>query len=77
MNQLINDDESIYICEDLAYKIIRYTNLGVIEVDYIDDSSLKLALNSAEKYLEEKFAKELLSYMLSISKPLSYIKYFI
>ena len=28
-----DDDKSVYICEDLAYRIIRYTNLGVIETD--------------------------------------------
>ena len=28
-----DDDKSVYICEDLAYRIIRYTNLGVIEAD--------------------------------------------
>ena len=33
MSQWISDDKSVYICEDLAYKIIRYFNLGVIEAD--------------------------------------------
>ena len=33
MSQWINDDKSVYICEDLAYKIIRYIILGVIEAD--------------------------------------------
>ena len=33
MGQWINDDKSIYIREDLAYKLIRYINLGVIEAD--------------------------------------------
>ena len=33
MSQWISDDKSEYICEDLAYKIIRYFNLGVIEAD--------------------------------------------
>ena len=28
-----DDDKSVYICKDLAYRIIRYTNLGVIEAD--------------------------------------------
>ena len=28
-----DDDKSVYIREDLAYRIIRYTNLGVIEAD--------------------------------------------
>ena len=45
--------------------------------NYFNESSLKLAVNSAEKYLKTKFAKELLSYMLSTSKPSNYIKYFI
>ena len=33
MSQWINDDKSVYICEDLAYKIICYIILGVIEAD--------------------------------------------
>ena len=33
MSQRINDDKSVYIREDFAYKIIWYTNLGVIEAD--------------------------------------------
>ena len=28
-----DDDKSVCICKDLAYRIIRYTNLGVIEAD--------------------------------------------
>ena len=28
-----DDDKIVYICKDLAYRIIRYTNLGVIEAD--------------------------------------------
>ena len=43
----------------------------------INELLLKLAVKSAEKFLKQKFAKELLSYMSSISKPLSYIKYLI
>ena len=31
MSQWIDDDKSVYIREDLAYKRIRYANLGVIE----------------------------------------------
>ena len=31
MGQWTNNDKSVYIREDLAYKIIRYTNLGEIE----------------------------------------------
>ena len=34
----------------------------------INESSVRLAANSAEKSLKEKFAKELLSYMSSFSK---------
>ena len=33
MGQQINDDKSVYIREDLAYKLICYINLGVIEAD--------------------------------------------
>ena len=31
MGQWINDDRSAYICEDLAYNLICYINLGVIK----------------------------------------------
>ena len=34
-------------------------------------------MKSAEKCLKEEFAKELLGYMSSISKPLKHVKYFI
>ena len=44
--------------------------------NYIKKSSVKLAVNSAEKSLKEKFAKELLSDMSSISKFLKPIRYF-
>ena len=43
----------------------------------INDWSVKLAVNSAEKSLKEKFTKELLSYMSRFSKPLKYVQYFI
>ena len=33
MGQWTNNDKIVYIREDLAYKMIRYTNLGVIEGD--------------------------------------------
>ena len=33
MGQWTNNGKSVYIREDLAYKIIRYTNLGEIEAD--------------------------------------------
>ena len=33
ISQWIDDDKSAYIHEDLAYKIIRYNNLCVIEAD--------------------------------------------
>ena len=45
--------------------------------NYINDWSVKLAVNSAEKSLKEKFTKELLSYMSRFSKPLKYVQYFI
>ena len=45
--------------------------------NYINESSVELVVNSAEKSLKEKFTKELLSYMWSISKPLKYVKHFI
>ena len=33
MSQWIYDDKSVYIRKDLAYKIIRYINQGVIEAN--------------------------------------------
>ena len=33
MNEWTDDDNSVYICEDLAYNIIRYINLDVIKAD--------------------------------------------
>ena len=44
---------------------------------YLNESPLKLAVDSAEKSLKEKFAKKLLSYMSSFSETLKCIKYFI
>ena len=45
--------------------------------DYINESSLKLAVDSAENSLKEKFTKELLSYMPGFSGALKCVKYFI
>ena len=33
MGQWTNNDKIVFIREDLAYKMIRYTNIGVIEAD--------------------------------------------
>ena len=33
MSKWTNNGKSVYIREDLAFKTIRYTNLGVIEAD--------------------------------------------
>ena len=44
---------------------------------HLNESPLKLAVDSAEKSLKEKFAKKLLSYMSSFSGTLKCIKYFI
>ena len=33
MSKWTNNDKSVYIREDLAHRIICYTNLGVIKVD--------------------------------------------
>ena len=41
--------------------------------NYINEWPEKLAVNLAKKPLKEKFSKELMSYMWSISKPLSSI----
>ena len=45
--------------------------------NHIKESFLKLAVTSADKFLKEKFAKELLSYISNISKPLKQIMHFI
>ena len=45
--------------------------------NYINKSSVRLAINLTGKSLKEKFPKELLSYMLSFYGPLKYVKYFI
>ena len=33
MGKWINDKKSAYLCEDIAYKLIRYINAGVIEAN--------------------------------------------
>ena len=33
VNQWIDDDKSVYIREDLAYNLIRYSNLCVLRAD--------------------------------------------
>ena len=33
MGQIINDDKSVYIREDLAYKLVHYIILGMKEAD--------------------------------------------
>ena len=45
--------------------------------NYIKDSFIKLVVDSVEKSLKEKIAKELLSYMSRLSGTLKYVKYFI
>ena len=45
--------------------------------NYINESSVKLAVNSVEESLKEKFSKELLSYMPSFSKFLKPVRYFV
>ena len=44
---------------------------------YINESSVNLAVNSAEKSLKEKFTKYFLSYMSRFSGALKCIKYFV
>ena len=43
----------------------------------INELSVRLAVDSTEKSLKEKFEKELLSYMSMFSKSLKHIRYFI
>ena len=33
MNEWIDESKSVYVCEDLAHKLICYINLGVIETN--------------------------------------------
>ena len=65
----INPDSDPDASFDLDVEIAKIYN-------YINESSVKLAVNLAEKSLKEKFAKKLLNYISSISKPLKHIKYF-
>ena len=43
--------------------------------NYVNKSSIRLAVNSIEKSLKGKFAKELLNYVSSFYKPLKQIRY--
>ena len=54
MSKWTNDDKSVYICEDIAYKIIRYTNLSVIEAD---ESRKNLGFTNNQSIIKI-FAKE-------------------
>ena len=54
---------------DLDVEIARIYNC-------INKFSVRLAVKSAEESLKEKFAKELLSFVSSISKHLKHVKYF-
>ena len=73
------------LIENLDFTFIRFnSDAEKFDVDveiariynYIKESSVRLAVNS-EKSLKEKCAKELLSYVSSISKHLKNVKYFI
>ena len=45
--------------------------------NHIIESTKQLTKKSTKEEMKNKFAKELLDYMSSISKPLKHIKYFI
>ena len=66
----INPDPEPDAGIDLDVEIAKIYN-------YINESSVTLAVNLAEKSLKEKFAKELLNYISSVSKQLKHIRYFI
>ena len=76
-----NDQIRQKLKENLDFTFIRidpgagfYLDVEIAKIyNYIND----LPVTLAEKSLKEKFAKELLSYMSSVSKPLKYIMYFI
>ena len=55
---------------DLDVEIARINN-------YINKFFVRLAVKTAEESLKEKFAKELLSFVSSVSKYLKHVKYFI
>ena len=55
---------------DLDVEIARIYN-------YIKESSVELVVNSTEKSLKERFAKESLSYLSNTSNDLKHINYFI
>ena len=58
-----DDDKSVNICEDLAYRIIRYTNIGVIEADEfrknlgIKKKSINLNRNRNNSHNNENICK--------------------
>ena len=74
------------LTENLGFTFLRI-NPGVENPDldteiakiynYSKESSIRLAVNSTEKLLKEKFAKQFLSYMSSVSKSLKHTRYFI
>ena len=45
--------------------------------NYINESPVRLAVKLVEKYLKERFAKELLSFMSSFSKFFKSVRYFV
>ena len=60
--------------------MLALLSLELIQLElynYINDSSVRLVVNVAEKSLKEKLAKQLLSHMSSFSGALKCVKYFI
>ena len=55
---------------DLDVEIAKICN-------YINESPVRLAVKLVEKYLKERFAKELLSFMSSFSKFFKSVRYFV
>ena len=84
-----NDETRQKLIENLGFSFIRINpdpdpNAGFdpdVEIakiyHHINESSVKLAVNLAEKSLKEKFAKKLFSYMSSFSGALKCVKHFI
>ena len=84
-----NDEMRQNLIENLGFAFIRINHdpdpdagfdpdVEIAKIyNYINESSVNLAVNSAGKSLKEKFTNELLSYMPSFSGALKCVKYFI
>ena len=84
-----NDKARQKLIENLGFTFIRINpdsdrdksfdlDVELAEIyNYVNESSVKLVVNLAKKYLKKWFAKKLLKYISRISKPLKHIKHFV